>query len=45
MLAYLQGWILLQAMMVIACWRFLGGWIGAFFYLAGALIYTVWDNV
>lgn len=45
MLIYLQGWILVQAMLAILAWRFLGGWVGAFFCLAGSLIYIIWDVV
>lgn len=41
----MQGWILLQAMLVITAWRFFGGWIGALAALAGSFIYTVWDIV
>jgi hypothetical protein len=43
MLTYIQGWILLQAMMAIAAWRFCGGWLGAFMILAGSFLYTVWE--
>ena len=43
MLLYLQGWMLLQAMIAIAAWRFLGGWLGALMALTGSFLYTIWD--
>jgi hypothetical protein len=45
MLAYFQGWILLQAILAITAWRYLGGWLGAVAALAGSMFYTIWNAV
>ncbi len=43
--AYLQGWMLFQAILTILALQFLGGWKGAVGALFGSLIYLLWNNL